>query len=179
MMLVLGLGNRLMGDDAVGPNVVDALAAEDDAPDGVSWRDGGTMGLALLPEIESCDALVVVDAARYGLPPGVVQVFEGDEMDRRLGGRHHSAHELALSDLMGAAALSGGLPSRRALVAVEPADTGLNLSMSPAVSAAVPAMCDAVRALLTRWRTADAPPAPFPLPFESADRPEESVHEPS
>ena len=53
MMLVLGLGNRLMGDDAVGPNVVDALAAEDDAPDGVSWRDGGTMGLALLPEIEA------------------------------------------------------------------------------------------------------------------------------
>jgi len=72
-------------------------------------------------------------------------------MDEQLGGRKQSAHELALADLMGAAALGGRLPPRRALVAVEPADTALGLEPTPAVAAALPALVAAVEALVARW----------------------------
>ncbi len=152
LVLVLGLGNRLLSDDAAGPLAVDALAASSDTPCATRLRDGGTIGPALLPEIEDAAAFIAVDAARFGAAPGTVQVFEGDAMDRQLGGRKTSAHEVALADLMAAAAFHGRLPARRALVAVEPATTALGLEPSPPVQAAVPQMCDAVRDLLRRWQ---------------------------
>jgi hydrogenase maturation protease len=149
-VLVLGLGNRLLGDDAAGPLAVDTLVA--DAAAGVQYCDGGTIGLALLPAIEDAGALIAIDAARFGAEPGTVRVFEGDAMDRQLGGRKSSAHEVALADLIAAAAFSGRLPRRRALVAVEPASTELGLAPTAPVQAALPRLCHEVRDLLERWQ---------------------------
>lgn len=151
-VLVLGLGNRLLSDDAAGPLAIDHLADDATLAGAVRCRDGGTIGLALLPEIEDASALIAVDAARFGATPGTVQVFEGDDMDRVLGGRKTSAHELALADLMAAAAFSGRLPARRALVAVQPESTDLGLAPTAPVQAAVPRLCDAVRDLVQRWQ---------------------------
>jgi hydrogenase maturation protease len=150
-ILVMGLGNRLLCDDAAGPLTVDALVADDPRGARAVYRDGGTVGLALLPELQDAAAVIVVDAARFGAEPGSVQVFEGEAMDRQLGGRKHSAHEVALADLLGAAAFSGRLPPRRALVAVQPQSTALGLAPSPRVQAAIPTLCDAVGELLQRW----------------------------
>lgn len=151
--LVLGLGNRLLCDDAAGPLVVDALSAAGPGDARTLFRDGGTIGLSLLPEIEDAAAFIAVDAAALGAVPGTVLVFEGAAMDQQLGGRKRSAHEVALFDLMATAALNARLPARRALVAVEPASTALGLEPTPAVRAALPEMCRAVQALLTRWNT--------------------------
>ena len=152
--LVLGLGNILLGDDAAGPLVIRALAAET-AGDGLLLRDGGTIGLALLPEIEAARAFIAVDAAQLDAAPGTVQVFEGEAMDRQLGGRKRSAHEVALFDLMATAALCGHLPPRRALVAVQPGCTDLSLQPTPAVAAALPTLVAHVQALLARWQSED------------------------
>lgn len=171
-VLVLGLGNGLLGDDAAGPRVIAAFADQPMPPDRtVRWRDGGTLGLSLLPEIEAADALLVVDAAYFGAVPGTVRRFDGTEMDAQLGGRKRSAHELALADLLGAAALVGRLPPRRVLVAVEPASTALGLELSPEVARAFPRLCDEVRAALDEWTgaTAERPAAARSL--------EECVHE--
>lgn len=149
-VLVMGLGNRLLGDDAAGPLAIDALAADGRDRRAV-FLDGGTIGLALLPEIEDASALIAVDAALIGARPGTVRVFEGTAMDAQLGGCKRSAHEVALGDLLGAAALNGRLPARRALVAVEPVCTELALEPTPAVAAALPRMCAAVDELLARW----------------------------
>jgi hydrogenase maturation protease len=149
-VLVLGLGNRLLGDDAAGPLVVDALAAASEG--GADFRDGGTLGLSLLPQIEDAEAFIAVDAALFGAEPGTVRVFEGAAMDEQLGGRKRSAHEVALFDLMAAAALNDRLPARRALVAVQPASTALGLQPTAAVAAAIPQLCSAVNELLARWK---------------------------
>lgn len=149
-VLVLGLGNRLLCDDAAGPLAVDALAASCEGA--AAFRDGGTIGLSLLPQIEDAAAFIAVDAALFGAEPGTVRVFEGAAMDEQLGGRKRSAHEVALFDLMAAAALNGRLPVRRALVAVEPASTALGLEPTAAVAAAIPRLCSAVTELLSRWK---------------------------
>jgi hydrogenase maturation protease len=155
-VLVLGLGNRLLSDDAAGPLAVDRLALACAAPGCRTFCDGGTIGLALLPQIEDAAALIAVDAARFGGLPGTVRVFEGAAMDGQLGGPKRSAHEVALADLMAAAALHGALPARRALVAVEPASTDLGLEPTGAVAAAIPALCAAVDELLARWEARPA-----------------------
>ncbi|MGO4872882.1 MAG: hydrogenase maturation protease [Roseiarcus sp.] len=153
-ILVLGLGNSLLGDDGVGVHVVEALrrAGVEQRPGlPVSARDGGTLGLALLPEIEAASALVVVDAARFGGAAGEVRVFEGEAIDAEVGRARSSVHEVALADLVCAARLTGHLPQRRALVGVAPQTTDWGLAPSAAVAAAVPAACAAIEALIARW----------------------------
>lgn len=149
--LILGLGNRLMSDDAAGALVVERLAALGLADARVC--DGGTAGLNLLPEIEDCDEFIAVDAANFGAAPGTVRVFENEAMDRQLGGRKSSAHEVALADLMSSARLLDALPVRRALVAVQPDVIAVGLEPTVSVAAAIPLMVEAILALLARWRT--------------------------
>lgn len=159
-VLVLGLGNRLLRDDAAGPLAIDRLLAGGNLAGAADLRDGGTMGLSLLPEIEDAAGFVAIDAARFGAEPGTVRVFEGQAMDTQLEGRKRSAHEVALADLLSAAALNGHLPVRRALVAVQPESTELGLALSLAVAQAIPHLCSAVDELMTRWRTFSLPAFP-------------------
>lgn len=153
-VLILGLGNRLLTDDGVGPAVLDLLQESDSealARAGARLCDGGTVGLALLPLIEDAQALIVVDAARFSGEPGDVRVFSGQDMDSQVGRAANSAHEAGLADLMSAARLAGFLPERRALVGVEPAETGWGLAPTPALAAAATQACSEIRALLERW----------------------------
>lgn len=155
MILVLGLGNVLLTDDGIGVHATSDLAELRDSESGeplCAVRDGGTLGLSLLPEIETAGALIVVDAMALGADPGTVRVFEGEAMDAQLRGRKTSVHELALADLIEASALTGCKPERRALVGVQPQCLDWGLAPTPDVAAAIPAVHAAVGALMQRWR---------------------------
>ena len=145
-VLVMGVGNTLLQDDGVGVHVTEALRAND-LDESVSYIDGGTIGLSLLPCIEAVDALIIVDAAEMNAPPGTIRVFRGVEIEQQLSGRKRSVHEVAVSDLLSAAALRGTCPQRRALVAIQPLSTELGLEPTPGVLAAIPAACKAVTEL--------------------------------
>jgi len=148
--VVLGIGNVLLTDDGVGVHVTRALAEAGDV-EGVAIRDGGTIGLTLLAEIDPEAGLIAVDAMQMHEAPGTLRVYEDDAMTAVLQGVKHSAHEVALSDLIQAADLSGQGPARRALVAIQPEDTTWGLSPTPAVAAAVPQAVEEIRKLLDRW----------------------------
>ncbi len=151
-LLVLGIGNRLLSDDGIGIHVVENLAARGDDRGGrVIFCDGGTLGLALLPDIEAASALIVVDAAMFDGAAGETRVFEGAAMDAQVSYVKTSAHEVALADIVHAARFSGCLPERRALVGVAPQTTQWGLEPSPSIAASLPAACAAVEALIDRW----------------------------
>ncbi len=152
-VLVVGIGNALRRDDGVGVHVIDALRQRgcgDDRGD-IALQDGGTLGLALLPQIKQSETLILVDAAQIGAAPGTVRSYEGSAMDALLAVRHATAHDVAVADLMGLVALSGGGPTRRALVAVQPADTGWGLELSQPVTDAIAPACAAVLSVIDRW----------------------------
>lgn len=152
--LILGIGNSLLSDDGIGIHVVRALEAIKRAGGighAVALRDGGTIGLALLSEIEQFGALIVVDAMELGTAPGTVRTFQGAEMDRQLSGKKRTAHEVALDDLIMAARLAGCAPPRRALIAIQPQSTDWGLAPTAAVEAAIPEACALAQALLTEW----------------------------
>ncbi len=150
-ILVLGLGNTLMQDDGLGVHAATGLELWAENREGVRVRDGGTLGLSLLPEVESCSALIVLDAAMLGGAPGDVRTFEGDAMDAQLSGKKYSVHEVALFDLLAAAELMGGKPARRALVGVQPQCIDWGLEPTAAGAGAIPQMHAAVRELVERW----------------------------
>jgi len=150
-VLVMGIGNTLLQDDGVGVHVTRALRSGSPHDLRVDFVDGGTLGLSLLPEIESADCLIVVDAGETGGRPGDIRIYENEAMDRRLSGRRTSVHELAMSDLLDAARLTGRGPARRALVAIQPSCTDWGLEPTETVREAIPRACGLVGELAARW----------------------------
>jgi hydrogenase maturation protease len=152
-VLVLGIGNVLLTDEGAGVHAVRRLSHEIGELRGAQCIDGGTLSFTLAPDIEECDALIVIDAAEMGQAPGSVAVFEGEGMDRFLGdGGRRSAHELGLLDLMAAAALARGLPSRRALIGIQAECFGWGLDPTERVRAGIATACEHARGLIERWR---------------------------
>jgi len=150
--IVLGIGNTLLSDEGAGVHALRWLQAEGGVA-GAQLIDGGTLSFTLAGPIEESDALVVIDAAELGSVPGAVRVFEGEDMDRFLGGsRKRSVHEVGLLDLMAVAALAGRLPARRALVGIQPQALGWGDAPSRPVAQAIPTACDRARELIARWR---------------------------
>lgn len=154
--LILGLGNVLLADEAVGALAVRRLQAEGPADPSLVYLDGGTLSFALAGPIGDCRRLIAIDAAAMGDPPGTVRVFEGEGMDRQLTRHAKSVHEVSLSGLLDMARLTDTLPERRALIGIEPALVDWGDRLTPAVAAALPEVARRVRELLARWDAQDA-----------------------
>ena len=150
-ILVMGVGNALMQDDAVGTHVTDTLRASPDTPPNLDIIDGGTIGLSLLPQLEDADAVVIVDAAEIGSEPGTMRLFRDEEIDKQLSGKRRTVHEVALVDLFSAAAIRGRMPAHRVLVAIQPECTEWGVDLTPAVQDAVPVACTAILELAEQW----------------------------
>lgn len=153
-VLVLGIGNSLLGDDGVGIHLIERLSA-DPSHASVRFVDGGTLSFTLLSQLQDADAMLVADAAELGAAPGCIQLYENEAMDRFLAGpRRRSVHEVGLCDLLDMARLSDCLPPRRALLCVQPAEIGWSEMLSPAVAAAFGSACAEADAVLRRWSAA-------------------------
>lgn len=77
--LVIGCGNLLRGDDAVGPVLVRRLL-DRGLPPGVEVADGGTSGMDVAFRMRGLPRVVLVDAARTGGEPGTVYRMTGDDV---------------------------------------------------------------------------------------------------
>jgi hydrogenase maturation protease len=152
--LILGLGNVLMTDEAVGAAVLKALEPVAGSDPDIALMDGGTLSFTLAGPIGDAARLVVVDAARMGQPPGSVRVLEDAAMDAQLSKHANNVHEVSLADLFDIARLTDSLPPRRALVGIEPDRVDWGSELTPAVAAAVPKAVAEIEALLARWRAA-------------------------
>jgi hydrogenase maturation protease len=150
--LVLGIGNTLLSDEGVGIHVINQLILENEFSPDVFYMDGGTLSFTLAQSIESCDQLIVVDASEIKSAPGAVQVFENEAMDYFItNGNKKSVHEVGLVDVMSIAMLAGNLPSRRALVGIQPESLDWGEHPTEAVRQAIPLACEEVNRIIQRW----------------------------
>ncbi len=78
-VLVVCIGNSLVADDAAGYLVYESLLSAN-LPDDVKLILSGVGGIQLLDWLNGEDLLVVVDAVRFGAPPGTVHVLDWDEL---------------------------------------------------------------------------------------------------
>ena len=134
-VLIIGIGNVLMGDEGIGAHVARRLQ-DGPLPEGVTCLDGGTGGLQLLGLMQSARRIVLVDAAVDGGRVGRV---------RRLRPRFSSdyprtltAHDIGLKDLLDVLYLLGDAPDVTLLaVSIEPLRT-MSLHLSPEIEEVAP-----------------------------------------
>ncbi len=148
-VVVIGVGNVLLGDDGVGVRVVEALgrSAEHDPgalPPGTRLLDGGTLGLDLLPDVEDAGALVLVDAVDLGHAPGTVTVVRGERLTTA-GGFRALSRQGGVGELLATARLLAILPPEVVLVGVQAGSISVGPGLSRGVVAALPAAVEAVR----------------------------------
>lgn len=163
-LVILGIGNILLSDDAAGVHAVQLLESDPTLPQGTIVVDGGTGGLSLLPIISDAGALILVDAIDVGAQPGHIQVLAG--ADLHADPARLSVHEVGTSDLLAAARLTGVLPTRTVLVGIQPGSLDTSLELSPAVAAAMGLLVATVRHWCETLLAADAdtePHLPTPL----------------
>lgn len=150
--LILGIGNSLLTDDGVGIHVINALQEPLGSRNDIELMDGGTLSFTLAGPLAEAGQLIVVDAAQLGAPPGTLRVFENEAMDEYLyTGKRSSVHEVGLVDLFSINRLTGEIPQRRALVAIQPENTDWGEHPTAAVAAAVTEAQARILELLERW----------------------------
>jgi hydrogenase maturation protease len=137
-LLVIGLGNPLMGDDGIGWHVADRLAGDPRLPDGVEVIRGGTDLLRCAAQIEGRRRVVLVDAVQDDTPPGTVSVIGEEAADLHQGHAHH----LSAGQAMGLLRLTMSVCFTLLGVSVSSVRTASELS--PALCACMPAILDRV-----------------------------------
>jgi len=157
-ILVLGLGNPLLGDEGVGLRALQALASAADLPPSVELVDGGTAGLSLVPRLRSADRVLVLDAVSAGKPPGTVLRLDGAELSRE-GFQKTSPHEIGLPDILSASRLLGG-PEEVVVLGVEPDSLGLGVGLSAPVENAVGTLVAAALCQLREWEGLECTSSP-------------------
>lgn len=134
--LVLGLGNPLLGDDAVGLRVAALVRERLSARDDVDVQEEAAGGLRLMERLTGYDRAVLIDAIVTGGEAGAIRRMGPEEVPTQ---RTAIAHGI---DLPGALALGQALalpmPKVVRIVAIEATNVlEFRHDMTPAVAAAV------------------------------------------
>lgn len=148
-VVVLGVGNTLLTDEAIGVRAVEALQQRYRLPPEVNVIDGGTAGMELLESLEDLDQLVIVDCVRVGQPPATVIRRIDDEVPAFFRTKI-SPHQIGISDVLAALTLRERFPQRLALIGIQPKDLDTGIELTPEVAATIPEVLALVVEELTR-----------------------------
>lgn len=140
--LILGVGNPLLGDDAIGVLAAQALQQRNDLPPHVTVIDGGTDGLGLIPVMEAYRRVILVDAVPMGLEPGTIRRFTWDEVKLNAQAQMFSLHETGVTEALMLAETLNCLPSEVVFYGVQPHNMEWDQPVSEAVQRALPALLE-------------------------------------
>jgi hydrogenase maturation protease len=149
-ILVAGMGNVLMGDDAAGPYVIETLKAVAEFESGVELADLGTPGLDLTPYIAGIDALILVDTVSSEGTAGEIRRYEKPALMNRQSRPRVSPHDPALAEALTLAELAGQCPRKIVLIGILPESCAKGIGLSEAAGRGVRAAAAAVLRELTQ-----------------------------
>jgi hydrogenase maturation protease len=160
-ILIAGIGNIFLGDDAFGVEVARQLARVS-LGEGVRVVDFGIRGIDLTYALlDGCDVAILVDAVSRGAKPGTLYLIEPDvepEAQRQQMSAFEG-HDLDPAKVLKVVRQSGGTV-RVLLVGCEPTpfdpEQDVQMELSPPVRAAVDRAVERIESLVTQIRTGEA-----------------------
>ena len=144
-VLILGIGNYLMGDEGVGVHVVQALSKEK-LPDFVDIMDGGTGSFDLMPILAQYPLVIFIDATMDFRPPGTIDVmypkFAADFPTVL------SAHDVGLKDMIDALEFKGELPKIILVTVSIKGMIPMRITLTEEVQKSIPAVVDKIKSIV-------------------------------
>lgn len=136
---IIGCGNILRGDDAVGPILIRQLYTSG-MPDGVRLVDGGTSGMDVAFAMRGAASVVIVDAAATGAEPGTIFRVPADQVQNPppMEGLHSHNFRWDHALSLGTWLLGPQLPKEITVLLIEGESYEPGAPLSPRVEAALP-----------------------------------------
>lgn len=132
---IIGLGNELRGDDAVG------LLAARRLRQAVGHRaeviEAEMAGLDLIELMKGGRLAILIDAVWSGGSPGIIHRLDASNSQIGVQMRSHSSHALGLSDALELARTMGVLPARVIVYGIEADDMEAGRMLSSSVAKAL------------------------------------------
>jgi hydrogenase maturation protease len=157
-ILVLGIGNKILKDDGIGPAVIQELRRFS-LPKGVFLETANISGFTLLDIVTGYDTLIIVDAMKSGKSPGEITWVDTDEYTLRttIPSQHKMDifHMLELGKQMGIT-----IPVNVRTMAIEADDvTSFGETLSPEVAKVIPEavvnLMEQIYSIIKEGQTAD------------------------
>lgn len=155
-LLIAGIGNIFLGDDAFGVEVVQRLAPRE-LPEGVTVRDFGIRSFDLAYALmEPWDLVILVDVLPCGGEPGTLYRFEPELSQDGETLPDLDAHTMNPVAVLRMVSALGGKVGRMLVVGCEPAtleaDVEGNIGLSAPVAAAVDEAVRMVEEIIAKTR---------------------------
>lgn len=138
-VLILGIGNVLMGDEGIGSHVAQFIS-ERPIPEGITSLDGGTGGFYLLEVMQEARAIVLIDATCDGHAPGTVTELRprfSTDYPRTL-----TAHDIGLKDMLDALYLLGKVPDIQLFAVSIDLPDDVTTLLSPDIENLIPSLAE-------------------------------------
>lgn len=134
---IVGVGNEIMGDDGVGPTVIQRLDGTSlDSAERVRLVDAGTTGFFALEAMSGADRAIVVDAIETGATPGTIQEYRCVEGTFDAEVPDMTMHDVSFTEAMTVGRDVYDLPDEIRVLGVEPETVSVGTELSEAVDRA-------------------------------------------
>ncbi|MDX1620693.1 MAG: hydrogenase maturation protease [Nitriliruptorales bacterium] len=153
--LVIGIGNRDRGDDAVGLEVADHLRRLGTDAVIITWQGPD---VDLLDVVRGFDRVIIIDAMHSGARPGTIRHFVRGRDPLPGGTSIGSSHALGLQAVLELAAALG-IEIDWELYAIETEDVGYDRPLSPGADTAAATLARQLHAELDAKRPVGPQPA--------------------
>jgi hydrogenase maturation protease len=147
-VLILGIGNYLMGDEGVGVHVANRLQNEN-LPAEVDVVDGGTGGFHLLGYFEGYETVILIDATLDDNPNGTIRLIKprfAQDFPKAM-----STHDIGLKDMVSALQLMGKMPTIHLFVVSIESLQQQGIELTEEIENVIPELIDKIKNLVATF----------------------------
>ena len=141
-ILILGVGNILLGDEGVGVRVIEAMSKML-LPENVELIDGGTASMDILSSLDPATKVIIIDAVQGGGEPGTIYRFIPKDI-KSPKPVFTSLHQVGLLESLSELEMVGKSALDIIIYGVEPKNLEWNLELSPEIASVIPRVLELV-----------------------------------
>lgn len=146
-ILILGVGNVILGDEGVGIHAVRYLETQE-LPANTELLDGGTGGFHMLSVMEDYKTLIMIDATIDSKEEGSIRLIEpkfASDFPKAM-----SSHDIGLKDLVETATLLGHMPKIYLITVTVKDISEVRMTLSENVENSLPEIAKLVKSILAK-----------------------------
>lgn len=142
-VIVIGLGNVLLGDEGVGVHAVDKLRRSFKFPAVVELINGGVSGVDILPHIERAENLIIIDAVQAQAKPGTIFRFTPEDIPPAIKEKN-SLHQMGIQEVLAIASAIKKCP-KTIIIGIQPKNiSSYNTELTDEIEIKLPYILDMI-----------------------------------